>query len=78
LLLKFPTEAWNAAVVAPSATLTVGGTLRAEGPLEEIVTEVEPARAGEVKVTVHVADEFGFSDAGVHCSDETLTTISVT
>jgi hypothetical protein len=77
LLLKAPADAWNVAVEEPSATLTACGTFRALAPADEIASEVEPARAPDVRVAVQVAVLFAFSEFGAHCKDETFTTTSV-
>ena len=64
--------ALNVAVVAPTATVTEAGTVRA-ALVSLSVTDAPPVGAACVKVTVHVLEAFCPRLVGLHASDDTVT-----
>jgi hypothetical protein len=58
---------------AAPAAIASGVGAESRGLVVEIVTLAPPARAGLVSVTVHVEDDDGASEAGLHETAETNT-----
>jgi len=77
LLDTVPAVALKFAVVAPAATVTDAGTVRA-ALFEESPTEAPPDRAAEVSVTVQVEAAPVITELGEHDRPETAGTGGVT
>jgi hypothetical protein len=61
---------WNAAVVAPEATVTLGGTVAAEVLLLDNVTTVPPLGAGPFRVTLPVEEFPPLTLVGLSASED--------
>lgn len=68
---------WKVAVVVPAATVTVEGTVAADGLLLESDTTAPFAGAAELKVTVPVDEVPPVTEVGFRTTDETVAELTV-